>query len=65
MPLTAFVASPNITTLRLHGPATSPGSIPSIIFTVLISLASVIFIGSSASRGPKGVYTVPDATGIR
>jgi len=41
------------------------GAIPSIIFTILISLSSVIFIGSSASRGPKGVYTVPDATGIR
>lgn len=38
---------------------------PSVIFTILVSLASIIFIGGSATRGPKGVYTVPDATGLR
>ncbi|KAK4687234.1 hypothetical protein P7C73_g2887, partial [Tremellales sp. Uapishka_1] len=41
------------------------GAYPSLIFTTLVSLASIIFVGGSATRGPKGVYSVPEAGGVR
>ena len=36
-----------------------------LLFVVLVSIASVIFVGGSSSQGPKGTYTVPEAGGIR
>ncbi|KAL7424809.1 hypothetical protein Q5752_000493 [Cryptotrichosporon argae] len=41
------------------------GVIPMMISMTLVSLASVIFVGGSATRGPKGGYTVPAEGGIR
>ncbi|EIW72509.1 hypothetical protein TREMEDRAFT_70739 [Tremella mesenterica DSM 1558] len=41
------------------------GSIPMVIFTTLVSIASVIFVGGSSSQGPRGTYSVPEAGGIR
>ena len=41
------------------------GSFPMLIFVTLISIASVIFVGGSSTRGPKGVYSTPPAGGVR
>ena len=41
------------------------GSYPMLLFVTLVSVASVIFVGGSATRGPKGAYSVPEAGGIR
>lgn len=42
-----------------------PGAYPALCYTFLLSLASIIFIGSASTKGPKGAYTVPDASGIK
>lgn len=36
-----------------------------LIFTTLVSVASIAFVGGSSTRGPKGTYTVPPAGGWR
>ena len=36
-----------------------------LLFVTLVSIASVIFVGGSSTRGPKGTYSVPEAGGIR
>lgn len=41
------------------------GAIPALLTTVMISIASIIFVGSSVHKGPKGSYTVPEAGAIR
>lgn len=41
------------------------GAIPNIIFSAVVSIASIVFVGASATRGPKGSYSVPEAGGIR
>ncbi|KAJ9124692.1 hypothetical protein QFC24_003059 [Naganishia onofrii] len=41
------------------------GAIPNVIFSAIVSIASIVFVGASATRGPKGSYTVPEAGGIR
>ncbi|KAJ9104692.1 hypothetical protein QFC20_004464 [Naganishia adeliensis] len=41
------------------------GAIPNIIFSGIVSVASIVFVGASATRGPKGSYSVPEAGGIR
>ncbi|ORY32275.1 mitochondrial carrier domain-containing protein [Naematelia encephala] len=41
------------------------GSYPMLIFFTLVSIASVIFVGGSSTRGPKGTYSTPPAGGIR
>lgn len=41
------------------------GAYPALCYTFLLSLASIIFIGSASTKGPKGAYTVPDASGIK
>ncbi|KAK8846522.1 hypothetical protein IAR55_005608 [Kwoniella newhampshirensis] len=41
------------------------GTFPTLVYTTLVSIASIIFVGGSASRGPKNTYSVPEAGGIR
>ncbi|WWD21841.1 hypothetical protein CI109_106329 [Kwoniella shandongensis] len=41
------------------------GTFPALVYTTLVSIASIIFVGGSASRGPKNTYSVPEAGGIR
>ncbi|WVR05998.1 hypothetical protein IAU60_003026 [Kwoniella sp. DSM 27419] len=41
------------------------GMLPMLAYTTLVSIASIIFVGGSASRGPKNTYSVPEAGGIR
>ena len=35
------------------------------IYVTLVSIASIIFVGGSSTKGPKGTYSVPEAGGIR
>lgn len=41
------------------------GLVPYLAFSFLISLVSIIFIGSTSSMTPKGTYQVPEAGGLR
>ena len=41
------------------------GAYPMVVYVTLVSIASVIFVGGSSTRGPKGTYTVPEAGGVR
>ncbi|WVQ82656.1 hypothetical protein IAT38_004788 [Cryptococcus sp. DSM 104549] len=41
------------------------GALPSLAYTTLISIASIIFVGGSATKGPKNTYSVPEAGGVR
>ena len=36
-----------------------------LLFTTMVSIASVIFVGGSSTQGPRGTYSVPEAGGIR
>lgn len=47
------------------GYANLSGAYPMLAFVTLVSIASVIFVGGSSTRGPKGTYSVPEAGGIR
>lgn len=41
------------------------GAYAMFAFMLVITISSVIFVGGSAKRGPKGTYTVPAEGGIR
>ncbi|WWC86382.1 uncharacterized protein L201_001258 [Kwoniella dendrophila CBS 6074] len=41
------------------------GTYPTLAYTTLVSIASIIFVGGSSTRGPKNTYSVPEAGGIR
>ena len=41
------------------------GAYPTLAFSIVVSIISVIFVGGSSTRGPKGVYSVPEAGGVR
>ncbi|GFZ43673.1 hypothetical protein JCM24511_01393 [Saitozyma sp. JCM 24511] len=41
------------------------GSYPMLAFTTLISIASVIFVGGSSTRGARGTYSVPESGGVQ
>ncbi|WVW82438.1 hypothetical protein I302_104448 [Kwoniella bestiolae CBS 10118] len=41
------------------------GTYPTLAYTTLLSIASIIFVGGSSTRGPKNTYSVPEAGGIR
>ncbi|WVQ97558.1 hypothetical protein IAU59_004672 [Kwoniella sp. CBS 9459] len=41
------------------------GTFPTLAYTTLVSIASIIFVGGSSTRGPKNTYSVPEAGGIR
>lgn len=36
-----------------------------LAFTTLISIASVIFVGGSSTRGARGTYSVPESGGVQ
>lgn len=36
-----------------------------VAFTTLISVCSIIFVGGSSTRGPRGTYSVPEAGGFQ
>ncbi|WWC99816.1 hypothetical protein V866_006724 [Kwoniella sp. B9012] len=41
------------------------GTYPTLAYTTLVSIASIIFVGGSSTRGPKNTYSVPEAGGVR
>jgi hypothetical protein len=45
--------------------AHTAGAYPMIAFTTLISVCSIIFVGGSSTRGPRGTYSVPEAGGFQ
>lgn len=40
------------------------GTFPMLAFMTIISICSIIFVGGSSTRGPRGTYTVPEAGGF-
>ncbi|WWC58478.1 uncharacterized protein I303_101021 [Kwoniella dejecticola CBS 10117] len=41
------------------------GTYPTLAYTTLVSIASIIFVGGSSTKGPKNTYSVPEAGGVR
>ncbi|ADV21006.1 hypothetical protein I315_02177 [Cryptococcus gattii Ru294] len=40
------------------------GMYPTLLYSTLLSVLSIIFVGGSATKGPKNSYSVPEAGGI-
>ncbi|WVN89864.1 uncharacterized protein L203_105094 [Cryptococcus depauperatus CBS 7841] len=40
------------------------GTYPALAYSTLLSICSIIFVGGSATKGPKNTYSVPEAGGV-
>ncbi|ODO07142.1 hypothetical protein L198_00721 [Cryptococcus wingfieldii CBS 7118] len=40
------------------------GTFPTLVYSTLISILSIAFVGGSATKGPKNTYSVPEAGGV-
>lgn len=40
------------------------GMYPTLMYSTLLSVLSIVFVGGSATKGPKNAYSVPEAGGV-